>query len=161
MMIYPGFTQDEKVALAALLNRTIAPAPVAPAERPSEAAELHREQDQLSCAEASGAHKAWHFDFNFNSCKLLLIDGTILMPQGSSNATAEMTQIARAQATERMRRSRDRRRKGLRCYTLQIRDSEIEALIGRGLLSPGYQTDRGAVVNAMHKFLDHAFGWSV
>ena len=73
----------------------------------------------------------------------------------------EKAQIARAQSAERMRRSRDRRRKGLRCCTLQIRDREIEALIDRGLISSGEQTDRRAVVNALHKFLDRAFGWSV
>jgi hypothetical protein len=27
------------------------------------------------------------------------------------------------------------------------------------LLSPSEQTDRRAVINAMHRFLDHAFGW--
>ena len=75
------------------------------------------------------------------------------------NVAASKTQIGRAQAAERMRRSRDRRRKGLRCYTLQIRDWEIQALISRGLLSPSEQTDRRAVINAMHRFLDHAFGW--
>ena len=73
-------------------------------------------------------------------------------------AVAEKTQIARSQAAERMRRCRDRRRKGLRCCTLQIRDSEIEALIDRGWLSAREQTDRQAVVKALHRFLDHNLG---
>ena len=45
------------------------------------------------------------------------------------------TKIARTRAAERMRRCRQRRRDGLRCYRLELHDSEIEALVRRGLLS--------------------------
>jgi hypothetical protein len=59
------------------------------------------------------------------------------LPKKSATAIAEEVQAARARATERMRRSRKRRRDGLRCYRLELRDGEIEALVRRGLLFPG------------------------
>ena len=46
------------------------------------------------------------------------------------------TKIARTRAAERMRRCRQRRRDGLRCYRLELHDSEIEALVRRGVLRP-------------------------
>jgi hypothetical protein len=67
----------------------------------------------------------------------------------------ERAQAARARAAERMRRSRSRRSKGMRCYTLELRDDEITALIRRGLLAPDQQTNRAAVRKAMYAFLDH------
>jgi hypothetical protein len=38
-------------------------------------------------------------------------------------------------AAKRMRRYRQRRRDGLRCLTIQLRETEIEALIYKGLLN--------------------------
>jgi hypothetical protein len=81
------------------------------------------------------------------------------MPTKSADAMAAKVQIARDRGAERMRRSRDLRRKGLRCYTLQIRESEIDALVDRGLLSKDERSSRTAVIKAMHNFLDRAFGW--
>jgi hypothetical protein len=50
-----------------------------------------------------------------------------------------------------MRRSRLRRREGLRCYT---HDTEINGLVRRGLLHSGEQDDRRAVRQALYRFLD-------
>jgi len=41
---------------------------------------------------------------------------------------------ARSAAAERMRLHRERRRKGLRCLTIELRESEIDALVRMGLL---------------------------
>ena len=76
-----------------------------------------------------------------------------------TRSSAEETEDFRARAAQRMRRSRQRRREGLRCYTLLIRDEEIKTLIRRGFLAPDQQTNRLAVVKALHAFLDHAFQW--
>jgi hypothetical protein len=57
-----------------------------------------------------------------------------------------MTQIARARAAERMRRSRNRHRSGLRCDVLDSRNQELEALVRFPLLAAGEQTNRNAVV---------------
>jgi len=68
--------------------------------------------------------------------------------------------IARTRAAERMRRCRRRRRDGLRCYSLELRDGEIEALVRRGLLLATEQTNRNAVIKAMYAFFDRTLGRS-
>ena len=83
------------------------------------------------------------------------------MPKTPATAIDEKAQIARAQASERMRRSRDRHRKGLRCYRLELRKDEITALVGRGLLASAEQNNRAAVLKAMYAFLDRTLGRAV
>jgi hypothetical protein len=67
------------------------------------------------------------------------------------------TKVARTDAAERMRRYRQRRRAGLRCYRLELRASEIEALVRRGLLLASERTNRNAIIKAMYSFLDRTF----
>jgi hypothetical protein len=55
---------------------------------------------------------------------------------------------------ERMRAARRRRRDGLRCIPLEIRDGEIEALVKAGVLTPDARNDRAAIAAAMGKLLD-------
>ena len=55
---------------------------------------------------------------------------------------------------ERMRRHRERRREGLRCLTVQLRETEIEALIYRGLLKPEMRHSKNAIINALHDHFD-------
>ena len=57
-------------------------------------------------------------------------------------------------AAVRMRRHRKLRREGLRCLMIQLRETEIEALIYRGLLKPEMRNSRTAILNAMHAFFD-------
>ena len=68
------------------------------------------------------------------------------------------TKIARTRGAERMRRCRRRRRDGLRCYRLELRDSEIEALVRRGLPPASEQTNRSAIIKAMYSFFDRTLG---
>ena len=68
------------------------------------------------------------------------------------------TKVARTRAAERMRRCRQRRRDGLRCYRLELRDSEIKALVRRGLLLASEQTNPNAVTQAMYAFFDRTLG---
>ena len=77
------------------------------------------------------------------------------MLSASAIARPEKVQAARARATERMRR---RRNQGMRSYILELQDAEIAALVRRGLLAPGEQTDRAAVLKAMYAFLDRTLG---
>ena len=58
-------------------------------------------------------------------------------------------------AAERMRRHRQRRRNGLRCLTIELRATEIETLIRKGLLRWEMRNDRSAIINALYDFLDH------
>ena len=58
-------------------------------------------------------------------------------------------------AAERMRRHRQRRRNGLRCLTIELRATEIETLIRKGLLRGERRNDRNAIINALYEFFDH------
>lgn len=54
----------------------------------------------------------------------------------------------------RTARHRDRRRKRLKCVTIEIREAEIDVLIRRGWLSRDRRSDLVAVRQALHRFLD-------
>jgi hypothetical protein len=61
-------------------------------------------------------------------------------------------------AAERMRRHRERRRDGLRCLNIELRETEIDALIDRGLLKSETRNDLRAVKEALYAYLDHTLG---
>ena len=62
--------------------------------------------------------------------------------------------IACSAAGQRMRAHRDRRRKGLHCFTLEIRRREIDVLVQRGLLEPVARNDPYEVKMALYRHLD-------
>jgi hypothetical protein len=66
--------------------------------------------------------------------------------------------VARSPAAERMRRHRERRRKNLRCLTIELREREIEALIKKGLLKPEMRNDTYEVQMALYAFLEVTLG---
>jgi len=53
-----------------------------------------------------------------------------------------------------MRRHRERRRDGLRCLTIELRETEIDALIRNELLKPETRNDPSAIIDALYVFLD-------
>jgi hypothetical protein len=57
-------------------------------------------------------------------------------------------------AAERMCLYRERRRRGLSCIKVQLRRSEVDALIACGLLEPADRQDRGVLAAALHRYLD-------
>jgi hypothetical protein len=57
---------------------------------------------------------------------------------------------------ERMRRHRQRRKDGLRCLTVELRDSEVHTLVTRGLLSESHRNEPNAILEALYRFLDRA-----
>jgi hypothetical protein len=78
---------------------------------------------------------------------------------------AEMTAIppttepaAPSAAAERMRRHRQRRRDGLRCLGIELRETEIDALIRKGLLKPETRNDTSAIIDVLYAYLDHTLG---
>jgi hypothetical protein len=78
---------------------------------------------------------------------------------------AEMTAIppttvlaARSAAAERMRRHRQRRRDGLRCFIIELRETEIDALIRKELLEAENRHHYDSVQSALYAFLDRALG---
>ena len=64
------------------------------------------------------------------------------------------TAIMCSPAALRMRRHRERRRDGLRCMTIELRDTEIDALIRKGFLDDEARNNRRAVISALYGFLD-------
>jgi hypothetical protein len=65
---------------------------------------------------------------------------------------------ARSTAAERMRRHRERRRDGLRCLTIELRETEIDALIRQGFLRAETRNDPNAVSEALYAYFDRTFG---
>jgi hypothetical protein len=72
--------------------------------------------------------------------------------------TTELDTAARpgspSAAALRMRRHRERRRDGLRCLTIELRETEIIALIRKRLLKDDGRDDVRAVKTAFYGFLD-------
>jgi hypothetical protein len=61
-------------------------------------------------------------------------------------------------AAERMRLHRERRRWGLRCLTVELRETEIDTLIRRGMLKADARNDPGAVCKALYAHLESTLG---
>jgi len=70
--------------------------------------------------------------------------------------TPPITEPNRSAAAERMRIHRERRRKGLRCLTVELRETEIDTLIRNGFLNLEMRNDQIAIRDALHSFLDEA-----
>ena len=66
--------------------------------------------------------------------------------------------VARSPAAERMRRHRQRRRNRLRCLTIELRETEIDALIRKGLLKPETRNQIYDLQMALYAFLEGTLG---
>jgi hypothetical protein len=66
--------------------------------------------------------------------------------------------VTRTAAAQRMRRHRQRRRDGLRCLVIELRETEIDVLIRKGLLKPETRNDTSAIIDALYAHLDHTLG---
>jgi hypothetical protein len=66
----------------------------------------------------------------------------------------------RSPAAKRMHLHRLRRRSGLRCLTVELRVTEIDALIRKGLLTSDTRNDPRAIVEALYEHLDRTLGAS-
>jgi hypothetical protein len=77
-----------------------------------------------------------------------------VLPPSSSEAPAGSL------AAERMRRHRHRRRDGLRCLVIELRETEIDALTSKGLLKPEMRNDTVAISDALYAHLDRAIASS-
>jgi hypothetical protein len=67
-------------------------------------------------------------------------------------------QVGSSPAAARMRRHRERRRDGMRCLRIELRATEIDALIDRGLLKAETRNDLNAVRDAFYAHLDRTLG---
>jgi hypothetical protein len=64
----------------------------------------------------------------------------------------------RSPAAERMRLHRERQRQGLRCLTVELRETEIDTLIRRGMLKPEMRNDLYEIREALYAHLDRTLG---
>jgi hypothetical protein len=60
----------------------------------------------------------------------------------------------RSLAAERMRLHRQRRRRGMRCLMIELRETEVDALIRGGLLEHETRNDTDAVLKALYRHFD-------
>jgi hypothetical protein len=58
---------------------------------------------------------------------------------------------------ERMRRHRQRRRDGLRSVRIELRETEVDALIRSGFLEGRSRNDGSAVAQALYRLFDRVF----
>jgi hypothetical protein len=65
---------------------------------------------------------------------------------------------ARSAAAERMRQHRERRRQGLRCLMIELHVTEIDSLVGLGLLKAEMRDDSGEVSVALYEHLNRTLG---
>jgi hypothetical protein len=61
-------------------------------------------------------------------------------------------------AAMRMRRSRERRRDGLRCLQIELHETELDVLTREGLLETDARNDPNAVRKALYAHLDRTLG---
>jgi predicted molibdopterin-dependent oxidoreductase YjgC len=60
----------------------------------------------------------------------------------------------RSPAAERMRLHRERKKNGMRCLMIELRETEIDALIRKGFLKADTRNDRQAIVDSLYGYLD-------
>jgi hypothetical protein len=61
----------------------------------------------------------------------------------------------RSPGAERMRTHRERKKNGMRCLMIEIRETEIGALIGKGFLKADARNDTRTIIDAPYAFFDH------
>lgn len=72
--------------------------------------------------------------------------------------TDEKPALVLSAAARRMRRHRERRRKGMRSLTIELHEAEVAGLIRRGLLKADTCNRRNDVMLALYAFLDGTLG---
>ena len=82
-----------------------------------------------------------------------MIATSVCRPLGAGRRRAREPQ---ATAAKRMRLHREPRRQGLRCLTIELRETEVSELIQRGFLHSEDQNEPEAVRKALYLFLDRA-----
>jgi hypothetical protein len=75
-------------------------------------------------------------------------------------STTTTEPATRSAAAERMRRHRERRREGLRCLTIELRETEMDALVRMGLLRPEMRNDANAVIEALYAHFDRTLDFT-
>ena len=64
----------------------------------------------------------------------------------------------RTAAAERMRRHRQRPKDGLRCLSIEVRETEVDALVRRGFSQQELKEDSDAIMEGLYAYLDQTLG---
>jgi hypothetical protein len=84
---------------------------------------------------------------------------TLMVHEADITATLTTSRpLTRSPAAERMRLHRERRRRRLRCLIVELRETEIDALVRKGLLKAETRNDASAVRKALYAHLDRTLG---
>jgi len=62
--------------------------------------------------------------------------------------------VTRSPAAERMHLHRERKKNGMRCVMIELRNEEIDALIRKQLLKPEMRNDREAIAEALYGWFE-------
>ena len=83
-----------------------------------------------------------------------------MMVQDNEKAMTPPTSesVASSPAAERMRRHRQRKRDRLIFMTIELRKSEVDGLIKRGLLGPETRNDVSAIRNGLYSYFEKTLG---
>jgi hypothetical protein len=63
--------------------------------------------------------------------------------------------INRSLAAERMRAHRERKKSGMRCVAIELRETEIDALVRIAFLKADIRGDKTALAHAIYAYFDH------
>ena len=83
----------------------------------------------------------------------LATDGRPVGPIENSAASP----LTRSPAAERMRLHRERKKNGMRCLMIELRETEIDALIRKGFLTADTRNDKQAIVDSLYGYFDREF----
>ncbi len=76
------------------------------------------------------------------------------MAQDAEISITPVAPLAPSGAAMRMRNSGARRREGLRCVTIELRETEIDVLVAKGLLKADARNDVFAVREALYSHFE-------
>jgi hypothetical protein len=62
--------------------------------------------------------------------------------------------INRSPAAERMRLHRERKKNGMRCLMIELRETEIDTLIRKGFLTADTRNDTSEIIDAIYAYFD-------
>ena len=62
--------------------------------------------------------------------------------------------VDRSPAAERMRLHRERKKSGMRCIMIELRETEIDALIRKGFLNADTRNETSAIIDAIYAYFD-------
>jgi hypothetical protein len=60
----------------------------------------------------------------------------------------------RSRAAERMRLHRERKKNGMRCVMIELRETEIDVLIRKGFLTADTRNDTSEIIDAIYAYFD-------